>query len=129
MLTQLARAVRTLLRSPAYTIAAVATFAIGIGANATVFGVVNAVLLRAYPFREPERLVALYEYAPRDHNERMPLSPANFRDWRDGAHAFDGMAIVGPTSVNVDSDDCSPSFSGDSGVRSSCEATLKNSSL
>ena len=94
MITDLKRAARALLRSPAYTMAAVATFAIGIGANATVFGVVNAVLLRAFPFREPERLVALYEYAPRGNNDRMPLSAANFRDWQAAAHAFASMALV-----------------------------------
>src|SRR5438067_6274887 len=94
MISDLRRAGRSLMRSPAYTIAAVATFAIGIGANATVFGVVNAVLLRAFPFRDPERLVALYEYNGRDHFDRMPLSPANFRDWRDESRSFSGMAIV-----------------------------------
>src|SRR5438105_12838872 len=94
MISDLRRAVRSLMRSPAYTIAAVATFAIGIGANATVFGVVNAVLLRAFPFRDPARLVALYEYNARGHDDHFPLSPANFRDWQGGSRAFSGMAIV-----------------------------------
>jgi hypothetical protein len=101
MLTDLKRAARALLRSPAYTIAAVATFAIGIGANATVFGVVNAVLLRAFPFREPERLVALYEFNARGNDDRFPLSPANFRDGRDGQRSFSSMAVVDPTAFTL----------------------------
>jgi putative ABC transport system permease protein len=94
MLQDLRRATRALLQAPAFFLAAVATFAIGIGANATVFGVVNAVLLRAYPFRAPEQLVALYERAARGDNDRMPLSPANFRDWRDGNRTLEGMSLV-----------------------------------
>src|SRR5689334_6576622 len=94
MLQDLRRATRALLQAPAFFLAAVATFAIGIGANATVFGVVNAVLLRSFPFRAPEHLVALYERAARGDNDRMPLSPANFRDWRDGNRTLDGMSLV-----------------------------------
>src|SRR5687768_14623402 len=105
MLTDLTRAARALLRSPAYTIAAVATFAIGIGANATVFGVVNAVLLRGFPYREPERLVALYEYNARGREDRFPLSPANFRDWRDGQTSFEAMALVDPGAFTLRSGD------------------------
>jgi hypothetical protein len=55
MLPTVRQALRALGRSPGFTLAALATFAIGIGANATVFGVVNAVLLRSYPFAEPDR--------------------------------------------------------------------------
>jgi putative ABC transport system permease protein len=105
MITDLKRAARALLRSPAYTIAAVATFAIGIGANTTVFGVVNAVLLRAFPFREPERLVELYEYSPRGNSDRFPLSAANFRDWRDGSHSFTGLSVVSSAEFTLRTDD------------------------
>ncbi|AHG87825.1 permease [Gemmatirosa kalamazoonensis] len=69
-----------------------------------MFGVVNAVLLRAFPFHEPERLVALYEYAPRGKDDRMPLSAANFRDWRDGSHAFASMALVTDAAFTLRSD-------------------------
>jgi putative ABC transport system permease protein len=95
MLTDLRLAFRSLGRSWAFTLAALATFAIGIGANATVFGVVNAVLLKGYPFAEPDRLVALYERDLRGGNDRFPLSPANFRDWQGGTRTFSGMAAIG----------------------------------
>jgi putative ABC transport system permease protein len=91
----LRQALRTLRRSPGFTLAALATFALGVGANATVFGVVNAVLLRAYPFAEPGRLVALYERDLRGGNDRFVLSPANFRDWQGEARTLSAMAAVG----------------------------------
>ena len=99
MLPTVRQALRALGRSPGFTLAALATFAIGIGANATVFGVVNAVLLRSYPFAEPERLVALWETDRPDangpRNDRFPLAPANFRDWQAQARSFTAMAATG----------------------------------
>jgi len=95
VLAVLRQALRALRRSPAFTLAALATFALGVGANATVFGVVNAVLLRAYPFAEPGRLVALYERDVRGGNDRFPLSPANFRDWQREARSLTGVAAMG----------------------------------
>jgi hypothetical protein len=95
VLAVLRQALRALRRSPAFTLAALATFALGVGANATVFGVVNAVLLRAYPFAEPGRLVALYERDVRGGNDRFPLSPANFRDWQREARSFTAVAALG----------------------------------
>ena len=89
------RAFRALARSPGFTLAAVATFAIGIGANATVFGVVNAVLLKSYPYRDAERIVALYESdAAGSGNDRAVVSPANFRDWQASARSFASMAAA-----------------------------------
>jgi putative ABC transport system permease protein len=108
MLTVLRQALRALLRSPGFTLAAVATFALGIGANATVFGVVNAVLLKAYPFAEPARLVALYEtnIAGEMGPEagRFPIAPANFHDWQQQAKAFTAMAAVGGTEFTLRGD-------------------------
>src|SRR5689334_12530725 len=97
MLSDLKFALRALRRSPGFTLAALATLGLGIAANATVFGVVNAVLLKAYPFQAPERLVALYEknVVSVDRSGRMPLAPANFRDWQAQARSFSAMAAVG----------------------------------
>jgi len=59
---------RMLVKNPAFTAAAVTMLAIGIGVNTAVFSVVNAVLLRGLPYSQPDRIVALYEMRPREHD-------------------------------------------------------------
>ena len=83
-------ALRILRRSPAFTLGAVSTLALGIGANTAIFSVVNGVLLRPLPYDHPEQLVSVYEA-----NERggaSDLAEPNFDDWRAQARSFDGMA-------------------------------------
>ena len=70
-------AVRTLRRTPGFTVAAVACLALGIGANTAIFSVINGVLLRPLPFRNPEALVVLWEADPRQGQDRNVVSPAN----------------------------------------------------
>jgi predicted permease len=89
----LRQALRALRRSPGFTIAALATFALGVGANATVFGVVNAVPAPRLPVRGPSRLVALYEADP-GAATALPLSPGQLpRLAATSAHGS-GMAAV-----------------------------------
>src|SRR5580704_6279027 len=83
---------RVLLKNPGFTAVAVLTLAIGIGANTAIFSVVNAVLLRPLPFREPSSLCFL--------TERMPTIPIlgpsylNFQDWRAQNHSFEDLAAA-----------------------------------
>src|SRR3954452_2217132 len=89
-------ALRVLLRTPSFTLAAVAVLALGVGANTAIFSIVNAVLLRPLPYEQPERLVRLFHVPPQSTFPGMrqfSVSPANFFDWKRDAASFDGMAI------------------------------------
>ncbi|HEY7216260.1 MAG TPA: ABC transporter permease [Thermoanaerobaculia bacterium] len=90
---------RSLRRSPAFTSVAVLCLALGIGANAAVFSVVNAVLLRPLPYVAPERLVRIYEtFGDRG---RGSVSVPNFRDWQEGSTGFERLAAWQEAGLNL----------------------------
>ena len=82
---------RALLRTPAFTLVAVATLALGIGANTAIFSVINAILLRPLPYPQADRLVLLTEWS--EQVPEMSFSVANFKDVRDQSTVFE--SIVG----------------------------------
>ena len=84
--------VRMLLKKPGFTLIAAVTLALGIGANTAIFSVVDALLLRPLPYREPDRLVMLSNRSRQ--GERWTISYPNFSDWRERAQSFEGMASV-----------------------------------
>jgi putative ABC transport system permease protein len=89
-------AARLLRRTPGFTLIAVATMALAIGANTAIFSVVNGVLLSALPFNDPERLVVLGHHT--DGGDGLDsTTPGNFYDWQAGATAFESMAAFSPT--------------------------------
>jgi putative ABC transport system permease protein len=93
--------VRMLRASPGFTAVAILTLALGIGANAAIFSVVNAILLRPLPYPEPERLVRVWESAPTKGAFRNVVNPLNFLDWRDHSRSFESMAAILDLMTNL----------------------------
>jgi len=88
-------ATRTLIKRPAFAIAVVATLSAGLGVTATVFSVVNAVVIRRLPFDRPDQLVAVWERDERSTQvgaDRSDIAPANIADWRRMSHTFASLA-------------------------------------
>ena len=83
-------ATRVLRRSPGFTFFSVLTVALGLGANAAIFSLVDGVLLKSVGYPEPERIVQLWEKPPR--GLRNGISGANFIDWSRQAQSFEAMA-------------------------------------
>jgi putative ABC transport system permease protein len=97
-------AVRGLLKRPGFTIIALITLALGIGANTAIFSVVNAVLLRPLPFQDPEQLVIVWEDATFAGFPRNTPAPANYVDWKTQNQSFVDMAASAETSFNLTGD-------------------------
>jgi putative ABC transport system permease protein len=97
-------ACRTLSRTPGFSIIAISVMALCIGAATSLFTIVRSVLLRPLPFRDPARLVMVYEH----HREKNapdfsynPVSPADFYDWRSKTRGFEDMAIMRYSGYNL----------------------------
>src|ERR671916_646470 len=85
-------ALRGLLKRPAFTAIAVLTLALGIGANTAIFSVVNAVLLRPLPLKEPDRVMTFWHSAPAKGLAHMDLNDAMFACYRDRTRMFESLA-------------------------------------
>jgi putative ABC transport system permease protein len=96
-------AVRTLWHTPAFTLIAVLTIAVGIGANTAIFSVVRTVLLSPLPFPQSEELVMVGGQLPGLGSQDLTASPAEFRDYRDQATSMDNLAATWIINVNVTS--------------------------
>jgi len=99
LLREIRHAVRTLAKSRGFFAIAVLTLALGIGASTAIFSVVEAVLLRALPYPEPDRLVRVWEQAPDGH--RMNFSDPNFDDFRSQNDTLAGLAAYGFWQASV----------------------------
>src|ERR1043166_1594914 len=92
-------AFRMLLKNPVVTLVAVITLALGIGANTAIFSVVNGVLLRPLPYKNPDRLVAIWENVP--GHGRWRAAPANFFDWKKQTTLFEDIVAYGGSAMTL----------------------------
>ena len=94
---------RRLFQQPGFALVATLTLALGIGANAAIFSVVNGVLIRSLPYKDPERLMMLWEANARVRNNH--ISHQNFIDWRSQQQSFEAISAYsgrwgGPETVS-----------------------------
>jgi putative ABC transport system permease protein len=101
MLQDLRYAARTLIANRAFTLVAIVTLALGIGANTAIFSVVNAVLLEPLPYPNAERLVAIWETRPNIPFDRIPTSGPDFEDWRAQTTSFEMLAAFEGRSLTL----------------------------
>ncbi|HMD96186.1 MAG TPA: ABC transporter permease [Terriglobia bacterium] len=117
---------RTLVKNPAFTAVAVIALALGIGANTAIFSVVNAVLLKPLPFRDPSRLMLLSEANPRQ--PRVSVAYPNYFDWKQQNHVFEEMTSFQQRDFNLAGVN-EPENIGGSAVSSNLLRTLGMKSL
>ena len=112
------QALRALRKTPGFTLVVMATLAVGLGMNTAVFSIVNAVMLRSLPYRQPDRLVSLWEEVTKRQDmgtfnssgqnlggagsrQRTTVAPANLVDYRKGTNAFETLAGVEARQMNL----------------------------
>ena len=101
MLSDIRFALRTLAKSPAFSIAAVLCLTLGIGVNATIFSCVRAILLRPFPYRAPDELVALGESNPKRGWHMNVVSYPNFRTWQAENRTLESVGLYSGASFNL----------------------------
>src|SRR6185369_4153036 len=92
---------RIMLKQPGFTLVAVVTLALGIGANTAIFSLVNGILLRPLPFREPDRLVRMLQASPKLGLSSWGVSQADFAAYREQNRSFETIALYNSGQTNL----------------------------
>ena len=92
---------RMLRKQPGFTFVAIVTLALGIGANTAIFSLVNSILLRPLPYREPDRLVRLVQASPRLGLSSWGVSQADFAAYREQNRSFESVALFNSSGINL----------------------------
>jgi putative ABC transport system permease protein len=104
LLADIRYGLRLLRKAPGFTVIAVATLALGIGANTAIFSAVDAVLIRPLPYAEPDRVVLVWEENIAANFPRNTPAPGNFAEWRRRQRAFSGIAATRGGSASLTTD-------------------------
>ena len=119
MLRDLRFALRQLLKQWGFAAIAVVTLALAIGATTAVLSLVNALLIRPLPYREPHQLVLLVQHFKSQNLERIPVSPPEFVDYETRAHSFEKLGAFSYTNFNLAGEDKPERISGATGIAGS----------
>src|SRR5258708_3360013 len=109
---ELRYAMRTLTRRPAFGAIVIITLALGIGANTAIFTVVDAALLRSLPYKDPDRLMQIWENLPREKASQREASYPDFVDWKSNNHALESVAGFAQAGLILNSADSSEMITG-----------------
>ena len=85
---------RMLIKNSSFTLIAVLTLALGIGATTAIFSVVDGMFLQALPFADQERLAVIWETVEQDDNNDWRVSPTSYAEWTQQDHTFESMGII-----------------------------------
>src|SRR6266480_933394 len=105
MLKDIRLSLRQLVQQPAFTAIAVVTVALAISATTAVLSLVNALLIRPLPYRQPQQLVLLLQHFKSQNLERIPVSPPEFKDYETRARSFEKLGAFGYTDFNLAGED------------------------
>ncbi len=105
MLREIKFATRQLAKTPAFAVIAVITVALAIGATTAVLSLVNGLMFRPLPYRDPHQLVLLLQHFRAQNLERIPVSPPEFKDYEARAHSFEKLGAFGYTNFNLAGED------------------------
>ncbi len=92
---------RMLLKQPGFTLIAVVTLSLGIGANTALFSLINTVLLRPLPFKDPDQLVAVCEWRASSGAAKLTISGHEYLGWREQSRVFENIAVYNSASLNL----------------------------
>ncbi|HEY6332863.1 MAG TPA: ABC transporter permease, partial [Blastocatellia bacterium] len=101
ILNDLRYGLRLLIKQPVFTTVILVTLALGIGANAAIFSVVSGVMLKSLPYREPDKIVFVWESLPMLKAPINASSTLNYRDWKEQTQAFESMAARQQFAANL----------------------------
>src|SRR5438128_6193891 len=91
---QLRYGARLFWKAPAFSLLSLVTLGLGMGATTAIFSVVDTVLLKPLPFRDPDRLLAMWEMDPALHRDRNYVAPVNYLEWRRQCRSVAAVAAI-----------------------------------